>query len=109
MEASMIVIQVVPKGDRDVYRMLRSKVIHEATTWYWSNKAKTRLKHLRSDGYIEVGSANGVLVAHVYPRERSDLFYLSEKFMGRLVAWFEEDMAAINVQFVPDPKRRKRR
>ena len=105
----MIVIQVVPKGDRDVYKMLRSKVIHEATTWYWSNKAKTRLKHVRSEGYIEVDSANGVLVARVYPRERSDLFYLSEKLIGRLVAWFEEDMAAINIQFVPDPKRRKKR
>jgi hypothetical protein len=109
MEASMIVVQVVPKGDRDVYRMLRSKVLHEATTWHWHNKAKTRLKHVRSKGYVEVGNANGVLVARIYPRERSDLFYLLEKFMGRLVAWFEEDMAAINVQFVPDPKPRKKR
>lgn len=106
----MIIIQVVPKSDRDVYKMLRSKVIHEATTWYWNNKAKTRLKHVRiPDGYIEVGSAEGVLVARIYPRESRDLFYLSEKFMGRLVAWFEEDMAAINIQFVLDPKRRKKR
>ena len=105
----MIIIQVVAKDDRDIYKMFRHKVIHEANTWYWHNKAKTRLKHIRSEGYIEVGRAEGVLVARIYPRESSDLFYLSEKFMGRLVAWFEEDMAAINVQFTPDVKRKKRR
>ena len=105
----MIVIQVVPQGERDIYRMLRAKVIHEARTWYWANKPKTRLKHVQSDGYIEVGNADGVLVARVCPQEPSNLFYLAEKFMGRLLAWFEEDLAAINVQFVSDAKKKKRR
>ncbi|MBI3081385.1 MAG: hypothetical protein HYY94_00430, partial [Gemmatimonadetes bacterium] len=58
---------------------------------------------------IDVRGADGVLVAHIYPSSPRDVFYLSEKFLGRLAAWFEEDLAAINVQFVPDPKRKKRR
>ena len=43
--------------------------------------------------------------------EPADLFYLAEKFTGRLVAWFEQDLVAINIQFVPEPPapRRKRR
>jgi hypothetical protein len=101
----MIVIQVVPQVGRDAYRLLRAKVLHEAATWYWANKRKTRLKHLQSDGHIEVASADGVLVARVRPKERRDLFYLAEKFMGRLVAWFEEDLAAINVQLIGEPMR----
>lgn len=105
----MIVVQVVPNGEADIYRLLRHKVIHEATTWYWHNKKKTRLKHVRGKGHIDVGSADGVLVARVYPNAPADLFYLAEKFMGRLVAWFAEYMAAINVQFVPDPKPRRKR
>ncbi|MBI2073449.1 MAG: hypothetical protein HYW06_07815 [Gemmatimonadetes bacterium] len=106
----MIVMQVVPKdGKVDVYRLLRAKVLHEATTWSWGNKAKTRLRHVNSEGYIDVRGADGVLVAHIYPSSPRDVFYLSEKFLGRLAAWFEEDLAAINVQFVPDPKRKKRR
>jgi hypothetical protein len=109
----MIQIQVAPREGVDAYQLLRSKVIHEAATWYWANKAKTRLKHLQSDGHIDVRSAGGVVVARVAPKERRDLFYLAEKFMGRLVAWFEADLAAINVQFVgvpvePAPRRRGR-
>lgn len=105
----MIVLQVVPNGDADIYRLLRHKVLHDAATWHWHNKKKTRLKHVRGKGYIEVGSADGVLVARVYPSAAADLFYLAEKFMGRLVAWFEEYMAAINIQFVPEPKPKARR
>ena len=59
-----------------------------------------------------MANAGGVVVAQVVPRAPRDLFYLAEKFMGRLVAWFESDLAAINVQFgeVPkEPKRRRRR
>jgi len=106
----MIVMQVVPRdGNVDVYRLLRSKVLHEAATWYWGNKAKTRLRHVNSKGYIDVRGADGVLVAHIHPSSPRDVFYLSEKFLGRLAAWFEEHLAAINVQFAPDVKRRKRR
>jgi len=78
------------------------------------NKARTRLRHVqrRRGGHIRIASAGGVLVAQVYPETPDDLFYLAEKFTGRLVAWFAADLAAINVQFVPDPapvrKRRRR-
>ncbi len=106
----MIVMQVVPKdGSIDVYRLLRSKVLHEAATWDFGNKAKTRLRHLNSKGYIDVRGADGVLVAHIYPKSPRDVFYLSEKFIGRLVAWFEEHLAAINVQFAPEPMRKRKR
>lgn len=96
----MIQIQVVPRDGVDAYRLLRAKVLHEAATWEWSNKAKTRLRHIRRKGHIDVANAGGVVTARIVPKERGDLFYLGEKFMGRMVAWFENDLAAINVQFV---------
>jgi len=106
----MIVMQVVPRdGKVDVYRLLRSKVLHEAATWYWGNKAKTRLRHVNSEGYIDVRGADGVLVAHIHPSSPRDVFYLSEKFLGRLAAWFEEHLAAVNVQFVPEAEKRRKR
>lgn len=94
-----MVIQVVPKGEIDAYKLLRNKVSHKASTWYWNNKAKTRLKHINSGGYLEVGDADGILIARVYPKSERDLFYLVEKFMGRLVAWFEDELVAVNMQF----------
>jgi hypothetical protein len=86
-------------------------VLHEAATWDWANKKKTRLKHIQSDGHIAVANAGGVVVAQVVPKTPRDIFYLAEKFMGRLVAWFADDLAAINVQFAPEPpaKPRQRR
>ncbi|HEX9730084.1 MAG TPA: hypothetical protein VGA37_16430 [Gemmatimonadales bacterium] len=105
----MMLIQVVPKAGRNAYRLLRAKVLHDAATWYWSDKKKTRLRHLQSDGHIDVGNADGVVVARVFPKAPRDLFYLGEKFIGRVVAWFEDEIAAINVQFVDDPPTRKRR
>jgi hypothetical protein len=36
------------------------------------------------------------------PKERRDLFYLAEKFIGRMIAWFEDELAAINVQFMEE-------
>lgn len=109
----MLVLQAVPAPGRDAYRLLRAR-IREATTWEWSNKAKTRLRHVqrRKGGFISIANAEGVLVAHVRPKTTSDLFYLAEKFTGRLVAWFENDLLAINIQFVPEPpapKRKRRR
>ena len=104
----MIQIQVVPREGVDVYKLLRSKVLHEATTWYWGNKAKTRLRHIQSEGHIDVANAGGVVVARVYPKAPRDLFYLAEKFMGRMVAWFEEELTAINVQFLLDSAPRGR-
>ncbi|HEX9581496.1 MAG TPA: hypothetical protein VF970_10365 [Gemmatimonadales bacterium] len=106
----MIVMQVVPKdAGVDMYRLLRHKVLHDAATWGFSNKARTRLRHINSAGHIDVGGAGGVLVAQIHPKSARDVFYLSEKFLGRLVAWFEEHLAAINVQFAPDPPPRRRR
>jgi hypothetical protein len=106
----MIHIQVAPRDGADAYQLLRSKVLHDAATWYWANKAKTRLKHLQSEGHIQVANAGGVVVARVVPKAPRDLFYLAEKFMGRLVAWFERDLSAINVQFsVLPPEKKKRR
>jgi hypothetical protein len=105
----MIQIQVVPREGVDAFKLLRSKVLHEAATWYWANKAKTRLRHIQSEGHIEVSNAGGVVAARVHPKEPRDVFYLAEKFMGRLVAWFQSELAAINVQFVEEPAAPPRR
>jgi hypothetical protein len=98
----MIRILVVPREGSDAYRLLRSKVLHEAATWYWSNKKKTRLRHVQSAGHIDIANAGGVVVATVVPKERRDLFYLAEKFIGRMIAWFEDELAAVNVQFMEE-------
>jgi hypothetical protein len=100
----MLVLQAVPAPGRDAFRLLRAR-IREAPTWEWGNKAKTRLKHVQrpKGGHIAIANASGVLVAHVHPKTASDLFYLAEKFTGRLVAWFEQDLLAINIQFIPEP------
>jgi hypothetical protein len=110
----MITFQVVPRPGLDAYQLVRHKVIHEARTWSWANKRKTRLRHAREEaGTIEVGHAGGVLTARVHPKGSDDLFFLTEKFVGRLVAWFKDDLAAINLQFPPPepikPKRRRKR
>ena len=108
----MIQIQVVPREGVDAYALLRAKVLHAAATWRWSNRAKTRLRHIQSEGHLEVSHAGGVVVARVVPKSARDHFYLAEKFAGRLVAWFENDLAAVNVQFMGDtqrPRRKKRR
>jgi hypothetical protein len=105
----VLILQAVPAPGRDAYKMLRAR-IREAATWDWGNKSKTRLKHVQrpKGGHIQITNANGVLVAHIMPKTPNDLFYLAEKFTGRLVAWFESDLIAINVQFVPDPPKKKR-
>ena len=102
--------QAIPAGNLDAYQLLRAR-IREARTWSWANKKKTRLRHAQrpKGGYIEVSRANGVLIAHIRPKTQSDLFYLAEKFTGRLLAWFEGQLLAVNLQFVPEPPPRKRR
>lgn len=108
----MIIVQVVPKPGVDAYKLLRNKVTHGARTWAWANRRKTRLHHKNLDaGYIEVGNAKGVLVAVIRPSKPDDLYFLVEKFIGRLVAWFEGDLIGINLQFTtePAPRRRRRR
>ncbi len=96
----MITIQVVPATKADAFKILRAKMKSRAATWYWGNRSKTKIRHVQSTGYIKVGSVHGVLVAEVHPSKPRDVFYLVEKFVGRLVAWFEADLAAVNVQFV---------
>jgi hypothetical protein len=105
----MIRIQVVPRPGVDAWKLLRAKVLHEAATWYWGNRPKTRLCHIQSNGHIAVRHAGGVVIAEVVPKDRRDLFYLAEKFMGRLVAWFEDELAAINVQLLALPEKRRRK
>ena len=105
----MLVLQVVPAHGVNAYRLLRAR-IREASTWNWANKARTRLKHIQrpKGGHIQIADAGGVLVAHIHPASPRDQFYLTEKFMGRLIAWFEKDLLAINLQFVTEPEKPKR-
>jgi hypothetical protein len=109
----MLSVQVVPRSGIDAYRLLRDKVTHQARTWSWKNKGKTRLIHKQNvAGYIEVGSADGVLVAEIHTADANDVYFFAEKFVGRLVAWFQADLAAINMQFRTDlqrPGRRKKK
>ena len=106
----MLVLEAVPAPGRDAYKLLRTR-IREAPTWEWVNKARTRIRHVQrpKGGHIALSNAGGVLVAHIRPKEPADLFYLAEKFTGRLVAWFEQDLVAINIQFVPEPPAPKRK
>lgn len=100
--ATAILIQVVSAEGADAYRLLRDKITNEAKTWWWSNKKKTRLRHIGSTGHIDVVGAAGVLVARVYPKRPQDLYFLVEKFIGRSVAWFDQDLVALNVQFLDE-------
>ena len=96
----MLTLQVVPHTGVDAFRLLRAKVIHEARTWSWKDKRKTRLVHKQNAaGYIEVGSADGVVIAEIHAKREADTYFFAEKFIGRLVAWFLPDLAAINMQF----------
>lgn len=100
----MLILQAVPVRGVNAFKLLRGR-IREASTWTWGNKARTRLKHVQrlTGGYIAIADAGGVLVAHVHPKSPADLFYLAEKFTGRLIAWFERDLLSINIQLVPEP------
>jgi len=109
MEGKMISIQAVPKSDVDVYKLLRDKVTHKAHTFEWANKAKTRLHHKGSkSGYIKVGTVEGVLVAQIKPQESAH-YFLCEKFIGRLIAWFENELMAINIQLKEETEKKKKR
>jgi|SRR3974390_1307277 len=106
----MLSLQIVPKAGSDAYRLLRDKVTFDAKTWSWKNKAKTRLVHKQKpSGFIEVGSADGVLVAEIHAAMDEDTYFFAEKFIGRLVAWFQSELLAINIQFRDLPQRASRR
>lgn len=104
----MIIMQVIPKAGLDAYKLVRDKVTHEAQSFKWDNKAKTRLTHINSGGYIEISSVEGVLVAQIKPKSGKDQFFLSEKLIGRIIDWFEDSLIAINIQFINDKKNKKR-
>lgn len=107
----MLRIQVVPRAGMDAYKLLERKVTHEAQTWEWVNRAKTRLQRKEEGGakrgYIEVESAQGIIVAEIHPRDKEDLYFLAEKFVGRLIAWFADDLVAINIQLSNEKRIRK--
>jgi len=96
----MLTVQVIPTGDRKLYQLLREKIAHTATTFFWANGTKTRLKHNAGNGYIDIGNRNGILLARIKPVNRTE--FLIEKFIGRLVAWFPSEVAAINVQVIEE-------
>lgn len=101
----MITLQVVPVAGLDAYKLIRRKVTREARTWSWADRAKTRLRHTQlAGGYVKVASALGTAVLEVRVQNARDEFFLLEKLVGRLVAWFPEELLAINVQLgrVPD-------
>jgi len=100
----MIEIEIHPKAGVNAYKLLRSK-IHEAATWKWGNRAKTRLRHVQSEGWVDVKRVGRVVVARVVPKAKRDTFYLTEKLTGRLVAWFGNEVASIHVNL----QARKRR
>jgi hypothetical protein len=104
----MISVQVVFKDGVDGPKMIRDKITHDAETWSWQNRPKTRLRHNQAeDGYIEVGSAEGVLIAQVFPSVKRGRYYLVEKFVGRLIGWFEAEIVAVNMQVMPEKKRKR--
>jgi hypothetical protein len=96
----MLTVQVIPTGEYKLYQLLREKIAHHATTFFWANGTKTRLKHNAGNGYIDIGNHNGILLARIRPANRTE--FLIEKFVGRLVAWFPTEVAAINVQVVEE-------
>ena len=104
----MIKLQVIPQTGQDVYKLLRDKVANEAKTWEWTNNAKTRLRRPNDSkaGYIDVSNANGVLVAEIFPGTR-DAWFFAERIIGRLAAWFPNEIVAINLQIQSTPQKPK--
>lgn len=92
----MIEIEIIPREGVNAYKLLRSKV-HTAATWRWGNRAKTRLRHIQSEGWIDVKREGSTVIAKVVPKARRDVFYLAEKLTGRLVAWFPNELASVRV------------
>lgn len=107
----MLRLQIVPRSGVDAFRLLRDKVTFEAQTWAWRNKLKTRIGHIKrpkAGCYIKIEGAGGVVVADIRATSPDDTWFLSEKFIGRVVSWFGSDIAAINVQFSGEAQRSAR-
>ena len=72
------------KGNKDSYKLLRDKVSHEANTWSWANKAKTKLiHHAFPDPYFASGDFEARLAAFRKVRDQiAD--YIGEDFQKAL-------------------------
>jgi hypothetical protein len=124
----MIRIQVVPRAGSDVYGLLRDKTSPPTFiegNWHpvlvWEDKPKPRIVTLYGNGhsrewgmsvgdsYIELSSADGILVADVHP-ESGNQYSLITRFVGSLMQWFPQQLFAINIHFVPEARasRKKR-
>ena len=103
----MIEIEIHPREGVNAYTLLRSRV-HRAATWYWGNRAKTRLRHKQSEGWVDLKRSGRMVTARVVPKSSRDVFYLAEKLTGRLVAWFAGDLAGVHVRFTGARPRTKR-
>lgn len=90
----MLRIQVIPRSNENVYRLLRQKIDTEARTFYWADKKRRRLKHRQAShkGQIVVDDASRVLVASAQGNQ------IVGAFIARLTSWFPEEIAAINIQ-----------
>jgi hypothetical protein len=64
----MLRIRVIPRGDENIYHILRRKIDNEAKTFAWADKKKLRLKHVQPAhaGQIRMRDAEGVLVADTH-------------------------------------------
>jgi hypothetical protein len=88
-DGEMILIQVIPKGKTDAYKLLKDKVSHEANTWLWANKAKTKLEHVNANGYIEVDRVLTEYWLPAFTRRTNEawMFWLRNTSVGSLLGF----------------------
>lgn len=100
----MISLQIISNTGFNLYKNLRIKVTRDAQTFYWANRQKNKLCHTNQaqKNFIRIAGTTDVVIAHVNAVTEEASFYLVEKLMGRLVAWFEHDLIAINIQFISE-------
>ena len=101
----MLRIQVIPRGDENIYHILRRKIDNGARTFVWADKKKLRLEHVQPahSGQIRMCDADGVLVADILESDQ-----IVGAFIARLAAWFPAEIAAINIQVLVDGKTKKK-
>ena len=102
-----MIVQIVPRAGKDVLSRSRDKVTHRSKNLVLVEQSQDALLAFLFDcfGYKEVSSADGVLVAQIKAGEgvANAWLYLIEKLLhtDEVVDWFEEDLVAINLQFIP--------
>jgi hypothetical protein len=102
----MIRLQIIPRGENKLYRLLRDKIDNEAKTLYWVDSKRRRIGH-KQPGYpgrIVVQDANGILAAHTVEHTPR----IVGAFVGLLSTWFQDQITAINVQISEDGKPSKK-